>query len=186
VDDRDPAFVTALREELSRLLHCEQILERERLQTIDLLGHLRKHIEQARALLEEPANAESRPGECGSATSTDSGFPANAVAFGNVADMAHDILRERGREPMHYRELGELVRARGGDLTGPNPAQTLVARLAKDARFVRPQKRGYYSLREFYPRSRSVGSRKKRVVSAKKTSPRSAKAQSSGGENGVL
>jgi hypothetical protein len=91
----------------------------------------------------------------------------------SAADIAYEVLSKRGKEPIHYQELADLVRAEGGDLGGPNPAQTLVARMAKDERFVRPAKRGWYSLREFYPRIKSVGARKKKPAAARKTVGRS-------------
>ena len=65
---------------------------------------------------------------------------------------------------MHYKDLAEEVKAQGGDLSGENAAQVLVARLVKDDRFVRPARRGFYGLREDYPGARSVGERKKRTA----------------------
>lgn len=77
-------------------------------------------------------------------------------------EIAHRYLEERGTEPVHYRELADVVKERGGELEGTDPAMTLVSRLVGDDRFVRPFRRGCYALRVHYPKVRSVGSKKKR------------------------
>ena len=77
-----------------------------------------------------------------------------------VVDLAYTVLFERGREPMHYTDLARAVIEQGGKLGGVRPAQTLVSRIASDDRFVRPAKRGYYSLKVFHPRAKNVGARK--------------------------
>jgi hypothetical protein len=93
---------------------------------------------------------------------------ANVERFessGDVSDpleIAYSILEERGAEPIYYRELAELVRQKGGELEGADPAMTLVSRLVTDDRFIRPFRRGWYALRAHYPKGRSVGRRKKR------------------------
>ena len=80
----------------------------------------------------------------------------------NVADIAYDILVSRGKKPLYYEDLAEQVVAAGGVLGGETPGQTLVARISRDDRFVRPEKRGWYAAREFYPKAKSVGERKPR------------------------
>jgi hypothetical protein len=77
-------------------------------------------------------------------------------------EIAYRYLEEHGTEPVHYRKLTDVVKERGGELEGADPAITLVSRLVTDDRFVRPFRRGWYSLRVYYPKARSVGSRKKR------------------------
>jgi hypothetical protein len=77
-------------------------------------------------------------------------------------EIAHQYLEEHGTEPVHYRKLADVVKEKGGELEGTDPAITLVSRLVADDRFVRPFRRGWYSLRAYYPKARSVGSRKKR------------------------
>ena len=80
----------------------------------------------------------------------------------NLADLAAEILAEREREPMYYKDLAEEVQARGGDLVGTSPGQILVARLVNDSRFIRPVRKGYYALRQDYPNARNVGARRRR------------------------
>ena len=63
---------------------------------------------------------------------------------------------------MYYKELADEVMARGGDLTGENAANILVARLVNDERFVRPIQKGYYALRSDYPNAKNVGERRRR------------------------
>ena len=92
---------------------------------------------------------------------------ANVQRFESAGDLsdpleiAYALLEERGAEPMYYRELAELVRQKGGDLEGSDPAMTLISKLVTDDRFVRPFRRGWYALRAHYPKARSVGRRKK-------------------------
>ena len=80
------------------------------------------------------------------------------------ADLAEKILIHRGKEPMHYRELAEEVMRRGGRLRGRDPAAAMNAVLNRDERFVRPFRRGYYSLRSLHPKlKRNVGARRRRT-----------------------
>lgn len=76
-------------------------------------------------------------------------------------ELAHSVLEGRSGEPVHYRELADLVMQRGGELGGQDPAQALVSRMVRDDRFVRPHRRGWYALRMHFPRVKSVGARKK-------------------------
>ena len=77
-----------------------------------------------------------------------------------VCDIAARVLAERDKEPMRYTELAAEVRRRGGILNGAKPGQTLIAKLVKDDRFVRPKHKGFYALRSDYPEvQRSVGAR---------------------------
>jgi len=77
-------------------------------------------------------------------------------------EIAYRILDEKGQDPVHYKELADLVKGRGGTLEGSDPALTLVSRLVTDDRFVRPFRRGYYALRKYYPKSKNVGRRRRR------------------------
>ena len=58
---------------------------------------------------------------------------------------------------MYYKDLAAEVQNRGGDISGENAAQILVARLVKDERFVRPVRKGFYALRKDYPRAKKCG-----------------------------
>ena len=79
-----------------------------------------------------------------------------------AVDVAFEILAERNGETMHYKALAAEVISRHGDLFGDNAAQILVARLVNDDRFVRPARRGFYGLRQDYPKVKNVGQRKTR------------------------
>ena len=79
----------------------------------------------------------------------------------DIEDIAADILSERNRVPVHYRELAKTIQARGGSIPGIDKDHTLIARLVKDDRFVRPTRRGFYALQRDYPDAKSVGARKR-------------------------
>lgn len=79
----------------------------------------------------------------------------------SVTDLAEAVLNERNKEPMHYRNLAAEIQKHGGVLAGKDPANTLVARLSKDDRFIRPFQKGCYALRKDYPDASNVGARHK-------------------------
>lgn len=79
-----------------------------------------------------------------------------------VCDLVEQILSERQKNPVHYRELADEVQRRGIELGGAKPGRTLVAIISKDPRFVRPVSRGFYALRKDYPDARNVGEHKRR------------------------
>lgn len=87
-------------------------------------------------------------------------FPAPAAGGTPISEAAYAILAERG-EALHYQPLTREVQARGIAIGGKNPANTLLAHLSRDQRFYRPS-RGTYALREWNPRARSVGVRRKK------------------------
>jgi hypothetical protein len=87
-------------------------------------------------------------------------FPAPAAGGTPISETAYAILTER-REPLHYQPLTRAVQDRGIAIGGKNPANTLLAHLSRDERFYRPS-RGTYALREWNPRARSVGVRRKK------------------------
>lgn len=101
----------------------------------------------------EEVGEERKPGSQETETAEESTDPV---------EIAYRYLEERGTEPVYYRELASVVKERGGELEGTDPAITLVSRLVADNRFVRPFRRGWYALRMYYPKARSVGTRKKR------------------------
>ena len=78
-----------------------------------------------------------------------------------VADIAFQVLSEMEGETMYYKDLAAEVMTRGGNLPKTNAAQNLVARLVNDERFVRPVRKGFYGLRQDYPKAQNVGERKK-------------------------
>ncbi len=82
--------------------------------------------------------------------------------FRDIRDIAVDVLKSQGGEPMHYASLAKEIKARGGIIPGVNAANTLLSRLVRDERFVRP-KRGHYALKSDHPDVESVGVRGQRV-----------------------
>jgi hypothetical protein len=106
------------------------------------------------ALLKEPGSEETE-------TQASSLFqPEVAQEASDPIEIAYRILEEKGPDPVHYRELADLVKQRGGSLQGSNPALALISRLVLDDRFVRPFRRGWYALRKYYPKSKNVGRRR--------------------------
>lgn len=87
-------------------------------------------------------------------------FPAPNGAPTPISTAAYAILEERG-EPLHYTPLTREVQMRGVAIGGKNPPNTLLAHLSRDDRFYRPS-RGTYALREWNPKAKSVGVRRKK------------------------
>lgn len=89
---------------------------------------------------------------------------ADEIATDNdVADIAYRVLQAVGAKDMHYVELAEKVRAMGGRLPEhkASASSMLNSILNADPRFLRPFRRGYYSLRDHFPNvKKSVGERK--------------------------
>lgn len=144
--EREKATLEARRRELEQQIAS---LEAEK----EAVSYRLVHIN---ALIREPGIAAAAEDEQGNVQMFESS--------GDVTDpleIAYAILEERGGEPMYYRELAELVRQKGGELEGSDPAMTLVSRLVTDDRFIRPFRRGWYALRAHYPKTKSVGRRKK-------------------------
>lgn len=77
-----------------------------------------------------------------------------------AVDVAFGVLSDQAPEAMYYKDLAREVQAKGGDLSGENAAQILVARLVNDERFVRPIRKGFYALRKDYPNAQNVGQRR--------------------------
>jgi hypothetical protein len=77
-----------------------------------------------------------------------------------ITEAAYAILEVRG-EPMYYQDLAREVQRRDVLIGGQNPANTMLAHLSRDDRFYRPG-RGTYALREWDPKARSVGVRRKK------------------------
>lgn len=84
--------------------------------------------------------------------------------FRDIRDIAVDVLKSHGGEPMHYASLADEIQARGGIIPGIDAANTLLSRLVRDERFIRP-KRGHYALKSDHPGVESVGVRGQRVDS---------------------
>ena len=143
----------ALREETQALQEAEDVLEGQMQDMGRRLDEVRRRQGLVAALLGKEEKEEDSNGGVEKQ-------PRLSASAQSVADIAYDILLARGKKPMHYVELAEHVKAAGGLLAGETPGQTLIARIARDPRFVRPERRGWYAARDFYRRARSVGARK--------------------------
>ena len=75
-------------------------------------------------------------------------------------DVAVAVLREKEGAEMHYKMLAEEVVNRGGHLPEKAPEAALNAIMNRDDRFVRPHRRGFYALREHYPKLKENAGRR--------------------------
>ena len=82
--------------------------------------------------------------------------------YKEICDLVAQILAEHQKKPVHYQQLADEVQRRGIAIGGANPGRTLVAKISREPRFVRPVSRGFYALRKDYPDSRNVGEHKRR------------------------
>lgn len=137
--------------ERQRLQAEQAALEEQHRDVSSRLAVVRERLEHVRALLGE---VDEPPGPVRGARAGYSGDTGDSIC-----NIAAEILSERGRDPMHYKELAKEVAARGGVLNGAAPEATLVARMVQDPRFVRPTAKGFYALRSDYPTARNVGER---------------------------
>lgn len=87
-------------------------------------------------------------------------FPTAGRVSSHISDAVHQVLEERG-EPVYYQELAREIQLRGVAIGGQTPANTMLAHLSRDGRFYRPA-RGTYALREWNPKARNVGARRKK------------------------
>ena len=137
-------------------LEAEQASLQEQLrQSADHLATVKTRLEHVRALLGNKRMAEDRSEDLQASPRQNSNTPKD------VCDIAVEILGERNREPMYYKDLAHEAMKRGGILNGAAPWATLAARMVRDERFVRPTAKGFYALRRDYPTARSVGARLK-------------------------
>jgi hypothetical protein len=148
------------------------------LEAIDVrLSHVRALLRTERAggdaVCDESASAHSPPAD----VPDRAGVPREEL---DPVEIAFEALRERRGEPLHYRELAGLVISRGAILPGNDKAGTLVSRLVRDERFVRPLRRGYYALRLDYPKARNIGSRRPKKGSGRQARPLTESAERNG------
>ena len=82
-----------------------------------------------------------------------------------LADMVFNILDELNGEELHYKKIPEKLIANNWRFPTDNKAsrEEWVNRVLNgDPRFIRPSRRGFYSLRKYYPNvTRSVGERQR-------------------------
>ena len=141
----------------------EQALQAEREALEEERGHLKDQITKGEERLREIDLRLTHVYGLMSLNNGHTPVPAEArePAKPPVADIAFEILSERNGETMYYKDLAAEVKTRGGELPDANAAQNLVARLVNDERFVRPVRKGFYGLRQDYPKAQNVGERKK-------------------------
>ena len=139
----------ALLEEREALEKEQRLLQAQASDIETRLQEIEHRLDLVNSLMGMPSvNAAPHPGRNGTAPKP------------RAVDVAFDVLSDRGPEPMYYKDLAHEVEARGGDLSGENAAQILVARLCNDERFVRPIRKGFYALRKDYPNAQNVGQRR--------------------------
>ncbi len=146
-----------LQQELEQLRLEIDEKTRERRFKEERLGHV-----QALLASEPPVNEEQAPSRRRRSTAS--------TPSPQLLEMAVQVLRERKREPMHYRDLTDELMKRGAAIRGKDPAGALVSRMTQDdnrradgeKRFVRPTSKGFYALREDYPNARNVGARRRK------------------------
>lgn len=143
-----------------------------RMEKDNIIGHLNSLKEKVTLLHDEiellssqlvhiNALLEASDGKSDGSSTPPAPFLQETHAEIDPIEIAWKILDERVGEPIHYRDLASLVIQNGGDLPGQDPASTLVSRLVRDERFVRPFRRGWYALRVHHSKVRSVGQRLK-------------------------
>ena len=84
----------------------------------------------------------------------------------SLADIAYEELDKRPeKEPIHYKELANLILANGHQIPGKNPAANLITHIGRDTRFVRTG-RGIYGLTEWgvKPMKRRTRRRRKKKL----------------------
>ncbi|MYB77752.1 MAG: hypothetical protein F4X83_11825 [Chloroflexi bacterium] len=141
---------TLLRAEKTRLEEEKQGLQEEIAAAKERLQEIQSRLHHVEGLL-------------GTTDTNETVFPQIPSMNGrSLTDIAEEILAERSREPMHYKDLAHEVQTRGGTFSGENVAALLNARLVNDERFVRPVRKGFYALRRDYPNAKNVGARKRR------------------------
>ena len=145
-------------------MELDTLLQAEKTRLSKEADKLEQEIESARSRLREiHSRLEHVEGLLGNDSVTHPSEPEAMNTNGRaLTDIAAEILAERERNPMHYKELAEEVQARGGIFSGENVAALLNARLVNDDRFVRPVRKGFYALRRDYPDAKNVGARKRR------------------------
>ena len=81
-----------------------------------------------------------------------------------LLNLAEIILRERGGETMHYKDLVDEMARRGAQVGDPEKAYSRIrVWLSQDAQFCRPISKGFYALREHHSNARDVGARIVRI-----------------------
>ena len=161
-DSKNGSFAQTLRNEQDKLQREIKQLRTEIAEREIAYRAKEKRLGHIRALL------DSEPQNLGTQIQSVSTPDGKSTPTALLLDMAEQVLRERRREPMHYRDLADELILRGAIIRGKDPANALVSRITKDEsrraesekRFVRPTSKGFYALREYYPNARNVGEKR--------------------------
>lgn len=162
-------FVSTLQRELDsvrererEIANEEEAIKRETAEHLRQLSEKRAELEARRRHLQALLALEGvEPKRDGSEPVT-LGDMASERGVVSLADQVYYYLLEVGQE-QHYKDITSALQAKGIEITGKDPALTLVANIHADERFKRPH-RGVYGLAEWYPKNmQSVGTRKKRT-----------------------
>ena len=130
---------------------------------IDDLQARKKHVEEALFHVEALLRIDGRE------VSPDTAWSGKRSQDVEIQDLsvieAAFVILQRGREPLHYREITRMVQERGIYVPGKNPAATLLSRMTRDKRFKRGSGRGFYALMEWPDKSPSRRKVKRRKSS---------------------
>jgi hypothetical protein len=149
----EPSLAAVLKDEWSRLVRRREQVQEELVHLQTELDGIDRRLSHVMALLDMETDEQ---GSNRSAVIRESSMESDA---GDPVEFAYRILQAKAGEPLYYKELAEEVMRQGAKLPGGDPALTLVSRLVRDDRFVRPFRRGWYALRIHYPKGKSVGAR---------------------------
>jgi len=95
------------------------------------------------------------------------GVVINEATVTSVSDMAYEVLSRQNKiNPVHYRELADMIIAEGKLIPGKDPAANLIAHLTRDNRFIRTSP-GTYAIVEWglKPMPKSRKRRIKKTIS---------------------
>ena len=109
-------------------------------------------------------------------TTSDGQSLAFEVRNPSVTEAAFAILQKK-HQPLHYREITEMLQDKGIHIPGKNPAATLLSRMSRDKRFRRGNKRGVYVLKGWRATSSSRNSGRKRKSGVMRKRTRKARAK---------
>ena len=139
----DQVLIDALAERLATAHHDLDDLERSIVGMVAKRDELRLEVHHINALLD--LNGPTRDDK------------AAEIDGKSSSDLVFELLQLRG--PLHFRKIEEILRDEFGvQVSGADPANTLLARYYNDPRLYRP-KRGTYAIRKLGA-ARSVGARK--------------------------
>lgn len=129
-------YVNALK---ARLEEYVQAIEKDRLTVRALLEQIEEKEERVRyiqKLLESEGLDLSSEG-------------IGIYSEASVSDIAFTVVKGfNKKEPIHYRDLADLIFKHGKNIPGKDPAANLIAHLGRDDRFERTG-RGMYALKEW-------------------------------------